>query len=127
MATIRPVVNQNEIHPYMTQQEVAGATFAKGLQVESWGPLGQGKNGVLADLEIAKVAAAHGKSAAQVIIRWHLQRGLMVIPRSSNPAHIAENLQVFDFELTPREMQVISGLNRNERTFEKNDPENFPW
>ena len=126
-ATIKPVVNQIEIHPYMTQQEVSGATFAKGLQVESWGPLGQGRNGVLQDAEIAKIAAAHGKSVAQTIIRWHLQRGLMVIPRSDKPAEIAEDIAVFDFELTPREMQIISGLNRNERTFEKNDPETFPW
>ena len=142
VATIKPVVNQIEIHPYMTQQEVAGATFAKGLQVESWGPLGQGKNGVLQDGEIAKIAprieppaalaslggySAHGKSVAQTIIRWHLQRGLMVIPRSDKPEEIAEDIDVFDFELTPREMQIISGLNRNERTFEKNDPETFPW
>ena len=127
VATIKPVVNQIEIHPYMTQQEVAGATFTKGLQVESWGPLGQGTNGVLKDAEIAKIAAAHGKSIAQIIIRWHLQRGLMVIPRSDKPEEIAEDFAVFDFELTPREMQVINGLNRNERTYEKNHPETFPW
>ena len=98
--------------------------------------------GVLQDGEIAKIAprieppaalaslgeySAHGKSAAQTIIRWHLQRGLMAIPRSDKPKEIAEDIDVFDFELTPREMQVISGLNRNERTFEKNDPETFPW
>ena len=73
-ARIRPVVNQIEVEPYMTQHDVVGYTFRKGIQVEAWGPLGQGVTGVLDDPTIGEIAARHGKSAAQVILRWHMQR-----------------------------------------------------
>lgn len=126
-ARIRPVVNQIEIEPYMTQYDVAGYTFRKGIQVESWGPLGQGVTGVLNDPDILEIAARHGKSAAQVILRWHMQRGLVTIPRCDNDAYTDENIRIFDFELSPSEMEIISGLNRNQRSTEKNDPDNFPW
>jgi len=125
-ARIKPVVNQIEIHPYMTQQEVVGNTFAKGIQVEGWAPLGQG-GAVLQDGTIGAIARKHGKSIAQVILRWNIQRGLIAIPRCDNADYTAENMDIFDFELSPVEMSVINGLNRNERTYEKNDPDNFPW
>lgn len=82
-ARIRPVVNQIEIEPYMTQHDVVGYTFRKGIQVEAWGPLGQGVTGVLDDPAIGEIAARHGKSAAQVILRWHMQRGLVTIPAAT--------------------------------------------
>lgn len=125
-ARIKPVINQIEIHPYMTQQEVAGNTFGKGIQVEGWAPLGQG-GAVLQDKTIAAIAKRYGKSIAQVILRWNMQRGLIAIPRCDNAAYTAENMDIFDFELSPVEMSIINGLNRNERTYEKNDPDNFPW
>lgn len=125
-ARIKPAVNQIEIHPYMTQQEVVGNTFAKGIQVEGWAPLGQG-GAVLQDGTIGAIARKHGKSIAQVILRWNIQRGLIAIPRCDNADYTAENMDIFDFELSPVEMSVINGLNRNERTYEKNDPDNFPW
>lgn len=125
-ARIKPVINQIEIHPYMTQQEVAGNTFGKGIQVEGWAPLGQG-GAVLQDKTIAAIAKRYGKSIAQVILRWNMQRGLIAIPRCNNAAYTAENMDIFDFELSPVEMSIINGLNRNERTYEKNDPDNFPW
>lgn len=125
-ARIKPAVNQIEIHPYMTQQEVVGNTFAKGIQVEGWAPLGQG-GAVLQDGTIGAIAQKHGKSIAQVILRWNMQRGLIAIPRCDNADYTAENMDIFDFELSPVEMSVINGLNRNERTYEKNDPDNFPW
>lgn len=125
-ARIKPAVNQIEIHPYMTQQEVVGNTFAKGIQVEGWAPLGQG-GAVLQDRTIGAIARNHGKSIAQVILRWNIQRGLIAIPRCDNADYTAENMDIFDFELSPVEMSVINGLNRNERTYEKNDPDNFPW
>ena len=125
-ARIKPAVNQIEIHPYMTQQEVVGNTFAKGIQVEGWAPLGQG-GAVLQDGTIGAIARNHGKSIAQVILRWNIQRGLIAIPRCDNADYTAENMDIFDFELSPVEMSVINGLNRNERTYEKNDPDNFPW
>lgn len=125
-ARIKPVVNQIEVHPYMTQQEVVGQTFARGIQVEGWAPLGQG-GAVLQDPVIADIAKKHGKSIAQIILRWNMQRGLIAIPRCDNPDYTKENIDIFDFELSPVEMAVINGLNRNERTNPKNDPDNFPW
>lgn len=125
-ARIKPVVNQIEIHPYMTQQEVVGYTFAQDIQVEGWAPLGQGGT-VLQDETIARIARKHGKSIAQVILRWNMQRGLITIPRCDNPDYTTENIDIFDFELSPVDMSIINGLNKNERTYEKNDPDNFPW
>lgn len=120
-----PVLNQIEIHPFLAQRENAGAVFSRGLAVESWAPLGSGA--VLANALLARLAKAHGKSPAQIVLRWHLQRGLIVIPRSSNPAHIRENLQVFDFELSLPEMAMIDSQNLNRRGHVLNDPECFPW
>ena len=125
-ARIRPVLNQIEIHPYMTQFNVSGYNFRNGIQTEAWGPLGQGVTGELNDPAILKIAKRHNKSAAQVILRWHMQRGLITMPRCDNPEYVRENAAIFDFELSPAEMEIISGLNRNQRTNEKNDPENFP-
>ena len=124
-AKIKPIINQIEIHPYMTQWEVAGYTFRKGIQVQSWSPLGTGS--VLNDDTLLALGQKYGKSAAQIVIRWHLQRGNVVIPRSQNKTHIAENFAVFDFELSPVDMSIVNGLNRNKRVNSKNDPETFPW
>ncbi|MDO5759690.1 MAG: aldo/keto reductase [Bacteroidota bacterium] len=126
-ARIQPVVNQIEVEPYLTQQKVVGYTFQKGIQVQAWGPLGQGITGVLEDPVIGEIATRHGKSIAQVILRWHMQRGLVTIPRCDNDAHTEENIRIFDFELSPAEMEIISGLNRDQRSNSKNDPDNFPW
>lgn len=126
-ARIRPVINQIEIHPYMTQQANVDFTFGKDIQVEAWGPLGQGTNGVLNDPVIKAIAQRYNKSVAQVILRWHMQRGLVTIPRCDNESYTEENLQVFGFTLSSEEMEQINGLNKNERTYEKNDPDNFPW
>lgn len=126
-ARIRPVVNQIEIEPYLTQQNVVGYTFQKGIQVESWGPMGQGVTGALQDPVISEIAERHGKSVAQVILHWHMQRGFVTIPRCDNDAYTEENIDIFDFELSSSEMEIITGLNRNQRSNEKNDPDNFPW
>lgn len=126
-ARIKPVVNQIEIHPYMTQYDVSGYNFRNGIQTESWGPLGQGTTDELANPVIGEIAKRHGKSIAQVILRWHMQRGLITMPRCDNPGYSAENMEIFDFELSPAEMEIISGLNKNERTNVKNNPEKFPW
>ena len=124
-ARIKPVLNQIEIHPYMTQEENVAYTRSKGIAVQGWSPLASG--GVLGDPVIGSIAERYGKSPAQIVIRWHLQRDLITIPRSDNPAYIAENIDVFGFELTERDMATISALNRNERTYEQNDPDTFPW
>lgn len=124
-AKIKPVINQIEIHPYMTQQEVAGYTFNKGIQVQAWSPLATGT--ILDNKTIEKIAKNHNKSVAQVILRWDIQRGLATIPRAENLDYIKENIDIFDFELTPVEMSIINGLNKNKRVNPKNDPDNFPW
>lgn len=89
--------------------------------------MGQGVTGVIDDPVIAEIAKHHGKSPAQVLLRWHMQRGIVTIPRCDNDNYTDENINIFDFELTPAEMEIISGLNRNQRANPKNDPDNFPW
>lgn len=126
VAKVRPVVNQIEIHPYMSQQEVAGQTFIRGIQVEAWGPLGQGNNGVLDDPAVVALAQKYGKTPAQIVLRWDLERGLVTIPRAL-PQHFEENLSVLDFRLSAQDISILNGINKGERTFYKNDPDNFPW
>ncbi len=114
---IMPALVQNEIHPYYQEQEVVPFIQEKGIVVQCWYPLG-GRGytkELLNDETITAIASAHSVSAAQVILRWDLQRGVVVIPGSSNPNHIRENLDLFCFELTPEEMDRISALDRGEK------------
>lgn len=115
--TIKPVLVQNEIHPYYQDTEVIKYMHEQGIVVEAWYPLGgRGHTAALfADPVISSIAKSHGKSPAQVILRWDLQRGVVVIPGSSNPAHQLENISIFDFELTDEEMSRINKLNRDEK------------
>ncbi len=114
---IMPALVQNEIHPYYQEREVVPYIQQKGIVVQCWYPLGgRGHTAeLLGDKTIAAIAGAHGVSAAQVILRWDLQRGIVVIPGSSDPAHIRENLDLFDFALTDEEMRQIADLDRNEK------------
>lgn len=109
-ARIRPVVNQVELHPYWQQAELLPYLAQHGIVTEAWYPLGHGSAKLLAEPAVAAASAAHGKSPVQVVLRWHVQRGWVVIPKSTNPTHIAENLDVFDFELTDAEMAAIDAL-----------------
>ena len=114
---IKPALVQNEIHPYYQEQEVVPFIQEKGIVVQCWYPLG-GRGytkQLLTDETITAIASAHGVSAAQVILRWDLQRGIVVIPGSSNPDHIRENLNLFSFELTSEEMEQIAALDRDEK------------
>ena len=114
---IKPALVQNEIHPYYQEQAVVPFIQGKGIVVQCWYPLG-GRGytkELLTDETITAIASAHGVSAAQVILRWDLQRGVVVIPGSSNPDHIRENLDLFCFELTPEEMDRIAALDRGEK------------
>ena len=115
--TIMPALVQNEIHPYYQEQDVVPFIQEKGIVVQCWYPLGgRGYTAeLLGDATIQSIAEAHGVSAAQVILRWDLQRGIVVIPGSSNPEHIKENLDLFGFELTDEEMAAIGELDRNEK------------
>ena len=114
---IKPAMVQNEIHPNYQEQEVVPFIQEKGIVVQCWYPLG-GRGytkQLLTDETITAIASAHGVSAAQVILRWDLQRGIVVIPGSSNPDHIRENLNLFSFELTSEEMEQIAALDRDEK------------
>jgi diketogulonate reductase-like aldo/keto reductase len=115
--TITPALVQNEIHPYYQEQEVVPFIQEKGIVVQCWYPLGgRGHTSeLLGDETIKSIAEAHGVSSAQVILRWDLQRGIVVIPGSSNPDHIKENLDLFGFELSDEEMARINALDRNEK------------
>lgn len=115
--TIMPALIQNEIHPYYQDNDVTPWIQKKGIVVQGWYPLGgRGHTTVLlTDPVIARIAQAHGKSPAQVILRWNLQKSVAVIPGSSNPDHIRENLAIFDFALSDEEMAAINALDRHEK------------
>ena len=115
--TIMPALVQNEIHPYYQENEVISYIQNKGIVVQAWYPLGgRGHQKELLDDKVLKeIAQNHNKSVAQVILRWDIQKEVVVIPGSSNPAHIKENIDIFDFELTDEEMQKIASLERNEK------------
>ncbi|WP_194396223.1 aldo/keto reductase [Microbacterium atlanticum] len=119
-----PAVNQVELHPYFTQPEVQKADAAHGILTQAWSPIGgitfypgwsDGARSVLQDATIAEIAAAHGKSPAQTMLRWGIQQGRSVIPKSTNPARIAENFDVFDFELSTDELSRIDALDTGVR------------
>ena len=115
--TIKPALIQNEIHPYYQEIDVVPFIQSKNIVVQSWYPLG-GRGytkELLNNSTLKKIAAAHNVTTAQVILRWNLQRGIVPVPGSSNPKHIAENLDVFNFELTAEEMNAIKNLDRNEK------------
>ena len=117
LVTIMPALVQNEIHPYYQEQDVVPFIQEKGIVVQCWYPLG-GRGytaNLLGNETIQSIAQAHGVSAAQVILRWDLQRGIVVIPGSSNPEHIRENLDLFGFELSDEEMEQIATLDRGEK------------
>ena len=114
---IMPALVQNEIHPYYQENDVIPYIHGLGIVVQGWYPLGgRGYTAELLGNEvISEIAAAHRKSSAQVILRWNLQKGVVVIPGSSNPDHIQENTELFDFELTEEEMERIGALDRGEK------------
>jgi diketogulonate reductase-like aldo/keto reductase len=109
-----PAVNQVELHPHLTQEPLRAFHAEHGIATEAWSPLGQGK-GLLDDPAITKIAGRYDRSAAQVVLRWHLQLGNVVIPKSVTPARIAENLDVFDFTLDADDVDALSALNKDKR------------
>lgn len=115
--SITPALVQNEIHPYYQENDVIPYIQDLGIVVQGWYPLGgRGHTAeLLGDEVISKIAEIHGKSSAQVILRWNLQKGVVVIPGSSNPEHIKENTELFDFALTDEDMERINALDRNEK------------
>lgn len=112
-ANTKPMVNQIELHPQLTQEPLRQFCAENEIAVTSWSPLARGR--LLEDPVLAKIGEAHGKSIAQVVIRWHLQSDLIVIPKSVTPSRIAENADVYDFALSAEEMKMIDGLNQDWR------------
>ncbi|MDF2634033.1 MAG: hypothetical protein K0R78_907 [Pelosinus sp.] len=120
-STIKPMINQVEFHPYLTQKELRAFCKEQGIQFEAWSPLMQGK--LLDNPTLQGIADQYGKSIAQVIIRWDLQNGVVTIPKSIKEHRIIENSNVFDFQLTQGDMEQIDSLNQNQRI--GSDPDNF--
>jgi 2,5-diketo-D-gluconate reductase A len=114
---VAPAVNQIETHPFfqrVAEQELMGE---RGVQIESWGPFAEGRNNLFADPTLSGIGAAHGKSVAQVVLRWLIQRGVVVIPKSVRADRIAENIDVFDFALTDDEMTRIAAMDTGTSLF----------
>ncbi|MBG9775885.1 aldo/keto reductase [Brevibacillus laterosporus] len=122
-AEIKPMINQVEFHPYLTQKELITFCRAHNIQMEAWSPLMQGQ--LLDNPVLQEIADKHGKTVAQVILRWDLQHGVITIPKSTKEHRIVENASVFDFELTQEEMDRIDALNQNHRVGP--DPDNFDF
>ncbi|MNJ63068.1 putative oxidoreductase YtbE [compost metagenome] len=122
-AEIKPMVNQVEYHPRLTQKQIQSFCQEHGIQLEAWSPLMQGQ--LLDHLVLQEIAHKYNKSIAQVILRWDLQNGVVTIPKSTKEHRIIENSAVFDFELTTEEMQRINELNQDHRVGP--DPDNFDF
>ena len=118
---IPPAVDQIEVNPYLTQDEVRGFCAEHQIAVEAWSPLARGN--VLGDPAVESIARRTGKTPAQVVLRWHIERGDIIFPKSVTPARIKENIDIFDFELSAADVESISLLNRDERTGP--DPDKF--
>lgn len=120
-----PVVNQIEVHPYFPNENARAASARHGVVVEAWGPLGQGKSDLLDNAALARIAAEHDKSTAQIVLRWHLQRGDVIFPKSTRRERMVENLALFDFELSDAEMTAIDALDKGPAGRGGPDPDTF--
>ena len=118
---ITPAVNQIEVNPYLTQADVRAFCAGHQIAIEAWSPIARG--GALDDPTIVSIARSVGKTPAQVVLRWHIERGDIIFPKSVTPARIKENIDIFDFELSGEDVEAISALNKNERTGP--DPDKF--
>jgi 2,5-diketo-D-gluconate reductase A len=125
---IVPAVNQVETNPFYQRPDYQTLMQGKGVQMEAWAPFAEGRNNLFQNETLSAIAADHGKSVAQVILRWLIQRGIVCISKSVHKARIEENLNVFDFELTAEEMGEIAALDTNQSSFfSHNDPEVVAW
>lgn len=118
-----PSINQIEVHPYFAQNDVRAFNSEHGIAIEAWSPIAQGR--VLSDATLLEIGEAHGKSSAQIALRWHIQRGDIIFPKSSNPGRMAQNLDIFDFALDEEQMSKIDSLDRGERIGP--NPDEFNW
>lgn len=116
-ATVKPQVMQVELHPYYQQEVLKNKMKPYGTKFESWYPLGHGDQGLIEEPIFTKLAEKYGKINVQVILRWHIQKGHIVFPKTTNPQHMKDNIDIFDFELTDDEMKAIDALNKDKRYF----------
>lgn len=127
-ARIKPMVNQVEVHPFHQQAEAKKWMDKYGVQMEAWAPFGEGRGDMFANPVLNKIGAKYGKSAAQVILRWHMQRGVVVIPKSTHIERMQENLNVFDFALSDEDMAAIAVLDTAQSAFFSHyDPAMVEW
>jgi 2,5-diketo-D-gluconate reductase A len=125
---ITPAVNQIETNPFHQRAEYQTLLEAEGVQIESWGPFAEGKNGLFTNELLAGIGDRYGKSIAQVVLRWMIQRNVVVIPKTVSPDRMAENLDVFDFTLTDDDMSRIATLDEgNSQFFDHRDPDMVRW
>jgi len=121
---VTPAVNQIETHPFFQRQDYQQLMRARGVQIESWGPFAEGRNNLFADPTLSSIGQTHGKTVAQVVLRWLIQRQVVAIPKSVHPDRIAENLNIFGFELSADEMARIATLDTGSSLFfDHRDPE----
>lgn len=123
-----PAVNQVETHPFCQQTEAVAVMASEGVQIESWAPFAEGRNNLFGNGTLVSLAAKYRKSVAQVVLRWLIQRGVVVIPKSVRPERMAENIDVFDFHLAPEDMDLIATLDTRRSCFlSHRDPETVKW
>ncbi|MGN8779157.1 aldo/keto reductase [Blautia sp. HCP3S3_C12] len=127
-ARIKPMINQVEIHPYHQQEESKKWHDKYGIQLEAWAPFGEGRGDMFTDPMLSEIGAKYGKTVAQVILRWHLQRGIVIIPKSVHYERMVENFNVFDFELSADDMEKIATLDKEQSAFFSHyDPNMVEW
>ncbi len=125
---IKPMVNQIEIHPHFQQNAAKEWNEKYDIKLEAWAPFGEGRGGIFELPELKAIGEKYGKTPAQVILRWHLQRGIIVIPKSTHIERMEENFNVFDFELTTDDMKAIAKLDKNSSSFFSHyDPKMVEW
>lgn len=117
---IKPTVVQVEAHPYYPQDELKEILKKDNIKIQAWYPLGHGDKSLIEEPIFSHLATKYGKTNAQIVLRWHIQSGNIIIPGSKNPEHIKDNANIFDFELTEEEMESISKINKNKRYYEPN-------
>jgi 2,5-diketo-D-gluconate reductase A len=125
---VTPAVNQIETHPFFQRTADQALMREHGVQIESWGPFAEGQNNIFSDPTLSEIGAAHGKSVAQVVLRWLIQRDVVVIPKSVRPERMRENIDVFDFELTDHEMARIAAMDTGATLFfDHREPQMVSW
>lgn len=125
---VTPAVNQVEVHPFHQQADAQAIMVENGVQIEAWGPFAEGRNGLFDNPVLKSIGARHGKSVAQVVLRWLIERGVVAIPKSVRKERMAENFAVFDFALDPQDVAAIAALdNKASSFFDHRDPAMVQW